>query len=114
LTYFHVFTYSDRPGTPASQMQPKIPPETARERGSLLRRLGHQKKEKFRARLKGTTQRALILNERDQDGRLLGITGNYMEVLLPQDSGDETLINRFVQVELKEARPDGRWEVELR
>ncbi len=47
LTYLHVFSYSDRPGTRASQMRPKVSPDTIHERSVRLRALGERKKVRF-------------------------------------------------------------------
>ncbi len=110
LTYLHVFSYSDRPGTKASQMKPKVSPDTIHERSLRLRALGERKNASFRATLRGTEQRVLVLRERDTAGRLVGITGNYVEVLL---DGEDELMNRFVRVRLEEAGEDGRWTVTL-
>jgi threonylcarbamoyladenosine tRNA methylthiotransferase MtaB len=110
LTYLHVFAYSDRPGTIAAAMGPKVRPETIQERSRLLRELGARKKATFRDRLVGSVQQALILEERAADGKHIGLTGNYMEVLV-NDAKD--LLNRFVRVRLDEARPDGRWDTTL-
>jgi threonylcarbamoyladenosine tRNA methylthiotransferase MtaB len=110
LTYLHVFAYSDRPGTPASNMRPKVRTETIHERSMRLRALGECKKASFRDRLTGTEQRVLVLKERSADGRLVGLTGNYMEVLV---GDDEALTNTFARVRLDRSLPDGRWEVTL-
>jgi threonylcarbamoyladenosine tRNA methylthiotransferase MtaB len=110
LTYLHVFSYSDRPGTKASAMKPKVPPGTIHERSLRLRALGERKNAAFRGRLRGTGQRALVLKDRDAAGRLVGITGNYLEVLL--DGGDD-LMNRFAEVRLEEAGDDGRYTATL-
>jgi threonylcarbamoyladenosine tRNA methylthiotransferase MtaB len=107
LTYLHVFSYSDRPGTQASTMEPKIHVETIHERTVRLRALGERKKESFRGRLVGTEQRVLVLKERAADGRLVGLTGNYQEVLV---IADDRLANHFVHVRLERTLPDGRWE----
>lgn len=114
LTYLHVFSYSDRPGTKASAMRPKVPPDTIRERSLRLRALGERKKASFCSKVRGTEQRALILGERDPGDRLVGITGNYQEVLI---EGDDSLKNSFVRVRLDvgpadgRRRSDGRWQV---
>ncbi len=107
LTYFHVFSYSDRPGTAASAMSPKVRPEIIHARSLLLRELGERKNAAFQERLSGSEQRALVLRERADDGRLVGLTGNYVEVLV---TGDDSLMNRFVRVQLERFLPDGRWE----
>jgi len=110
LTYLHVFAYSDRPGTRASSMRPKVQPETIHERSVRLRALGDCKNAAFRDRLKGTKQRLLVLRERAADGRLVGLTGNYVEALVDED---ETLVNVFVEGRLERSLPDGRWEATL-
>ncbi len=110
LTYLHVFAYSDRPGTRASLMEPKIDPETIKERSLRLRALGERKKAAFRDSLVGTEQRVLVLKERSTDGRLIGLTGNYLEVLV---AADDTLVNQFVRVRLEGRLPDDRLESTL-
>jgi threonylcarbamoyladenosine tRNA methylthiotransferase MtaB len=110
LTYLHVFGYSDRPGTKASAVKPKVPPETIHGRSLRLRALGERKNAAFRGRLRGTGQRVLVLKERDAAGRVVGITGNYLEVLL---DGDDDLMNRFAEVRLEEPGEDGRWTATL-
>jgi threonylcarbamoyladenosine tRNA methylthiotransferase MtaB len=107
LTYLHVFSYSDRPGTRAALMEPKVRPETIHERSLRLRELGERKKALFRGKLVGTDQRALVLKERTPEGLFVGLTGNYQEVLV---GSDETLANRFVWVRMGRPLPDGRWE----
>jgi threonylcarbamoyladenosine tRNA methylthiotransferase MtaB len=108
LTYLHVFGYSDRPGTAAQAMGEKISPEVIKRRSERLRRLGANKKQAFRGRLVGSEQRALVLDESAEDGRLVGLTGNYMEVLVENDG---SLLNRFVRVRLDRPLAAGRWEV---
>jgi len=107
LTYLHVFSYSDRPGTAASAMAPKVPADTIRERSLRLRALGERKKASFCSKVRGTEQRALILRERDSTGRLVGLSGNYQEVVI---DGSDELKNHFVRVRLDEVLADGRWE----
>lgn len=107
LTYLHVFSYSDRPGTAASALRPKVSPETIHERTMLLRALGERKKTVFRGRLIETEQRVLVLNRRAADGRLVGLSGNYLEILL---HGDDSLLNRFAWARIDGLLEDGRCE----
>lgn len=106
LTYLHVFAYSDRPGTRASKMASKVPPEVIDDRSSRLRALGVRKRQAFEARFRGHDIRALLLAQRAIDGRLTALTGNYIEVLV---EADDRLINRFVDVRPESARPEGGW-----
>jgi threonylcarbamoyladenosine tRNA methylthiotransferase MtaB len=110
LTYLHVFSYSDRPGTRASSTTPKVPPESIHERSLRLRALGERKNAMFRSGVTGTEQRVLVLKERDSAGRLVGITGNYVEVVV---DGDDGLMNQFAGVRLEEWGEDGRWTATL-
>jgi len=110
LNYLHVFSYSDRPGTRAASMGPKTSPETLHERSMRLIALGTRKKAAFRDSLRGTQQRALVLKERAPDGRSVGLTGNYMEVLV---AGGDDMTNEFARVRLLGSLPDGRWECDL-
>lgn len=106
LTYLHVFAYSDRPGTRASQMASKVPPEVSEDRSFRLRALGAQKRQAFEERFRGNELRALLLGQRAPDGRLTALTGNYIEVLV---EADDRLINRFVYVRPQSIRPEGGW-----
>ena len=107
LTYLHVFSYSDRPRTAASALRPKVSPETIHARTMLLRALGERKKAAFHEKLIGTEQRVLVLSQRASDGRLVGLSGNYLEVLL---RGDDSLMNEFAWAKIERSLEDGRAE----
>lgn len=106
LTYLHVFAYSDRPGTRASKMASKVPPEVIEDRSLRLRALGAQKRQAFEQRFRGNELHALLLGQRSSDGRLTALTGNYIEVLV---QAEDRLINRFVYVRPESVRPEGGW-----
>jgi threonylcarbamoyladenosine tRNA methylthiotransferase MtaB len=91
LTHVHVFPYSDRPGTAASQLREKVPAALVRERARRLREIGHRLTERFRAAQVGTTHRALTL----EDGSLV-VTGNYLKVRIPAGQ----VRNQWVRVRL--------------
>jgi threonylcarbamoyladenosine tRNA methylthiotransferase MtaB len=107
LTYLHVFAYSDRPGTPASAMPAKVSPEVIASRSERLRALGAAKNDAFQARFAGRRLSALVLQRPAEDGRLVALTGNYLEVLV---RGGEGTANRMVDLRLERRLPDGRWE----
>jgi threonylcarbamoyladenosine tRNA methylthiotransferase MtaB len=62
FTYLHVFTYSERPGTPAASAD-QVPMETRRERNRVLRELAAQKNLEFRRRMPGRTLSVVTLTE---------------------------------------------------
>ena len=88
LTYLHVFPYSDRPGTEAARLEGRLAASTVTERARRLRALSAAKNLAFRRGLVGRTEEVLVLHTRDREtGRLVGLTGNYVEVAF--EGGDE-------------------------
>jgi threonylcarbamoyladenosine tRNA methylthiotransferase MtaB len=110
LTYLHVFGYSDRPGTRAAAMEPKVRPEVIKERSERLRGLGACKRAAFGAAMAGSEQTVLVLAEQAADGRLIGLTGNYLRVLV---DGRRTSANQLVRMRLDRPSAGGLWEATL-
>jgi len=99
LSYLHVFAYSDRKGTEAARMPHRVAASAIRERSGRLRALGAEKGLAFRQELLGRAVEVLVLEERGVDGRLAGLTSNYVEVSF---AGPEGLGRRFATVRLNE------------
>ena len=74
LTHLHVFPYSDRPGTAASVFGGKVDGSATRARGAEVRRIGERMGQRFRESLKGTTRRALAV-----DDGMSAVTDNYLK-----------------------------------
>ncbi len=89
LSYVHVFPYSDRPGTAASHLRPKVAGTVIRERGAAMRAIGAAKVQAFRQAQVGTRRRALTVD----DGRS-AVTDNYLKVSL----GERHPRNKWVPV----------------
>jgi len=62
FTYLHVFTYSERPGTPAASAD-QVPMELRRDRNRILRELAAQENLEFRRRMLGRTLSVVTLTE---------------------------------------------------
>ncbi len=62
FTYLHVFTYSERPGTPAAAAE-QVPMQVRRDRNRVLRELAAAKNLEFRRRMLGRTLSVVTLNE---------------------------------------------------
>lgn len=77
LTHLHVFPYSDRPGTEASRLHPKVDGRHVRERAREVRAIGERMARRFRQSQIGRTLRALTVD----DGRAV-VTGNYLKLRL--------------------------------
>ncbi|HEY3875858.1 MAG TPA: tRNA (N(6)-L-threonylcarbamoyladenosine(37)-C(2))-methylthiotransferase MtaB [Candidatus Kapabacteria bacterium] len=80
LSYLHVFTYSERPGTVASTMNNSVPVHIRRERNRLLRTISEKKKRAFYESQIGREVKAVL----EPNGE--GYSENYVRVKL----------NRFV------------------
>jgi len=79
LTHLHVFPYSDRPGTNASLLGGRVDGAVVRDRGRRIRDIGHQMATRFRQSQRGTTRRALTV-----DDGWAAVTDNYLKVKLEQ------------------------------
>jgi threonylcarbamoyladenosine tRNA methylthiotransferase MtaB len=77
FTYLHVFTYSERPGTPAAEDPASVPMPVRKQRNRVLRELAAAKNLEFRRRMVGRTLSAVTLH---QPGEAL--TENYLKVEL--------------------------------
>lgn len=79
LSYLHVFTYSERPGTPAAVMTGKIPNRIRDERSHSLHNLGSRLKQEFHQSQIGM-EKTVIFEQERKDGAMTGFTDNYIEV----------------------------------
>jgi threonylcarbamoyladenosine tRNA methylthiotransferase MtaB len=77
LTHLHVFPYSDRPGTDASRIVPKVDGRVVRDRGRAIRDIGERMSRRFKASQVGRTLRGLTVD----DGQSV-VTGNYLKLRL--------------------------------
>lgn len=75
FTYLHVFTYSERPGTPAAESADQVPMDVRKERNRILRELGARKNLEFRKSMIGRTLSVVTL----ADGAL---SDNFLRVQL--------------------------------
>ncbi len=76
FTYLHVFTYSERPGTPAASM-PQVPIEIRKERTRILRELASRKNLEFRRAMVGRVLSAVTLEE-----GTAALSENYLKITL--------------------------------
>ena len=108
VSYFHVFTYSERPNTIANRMENPVPMQVRNERSEKLRILSQKKRRAFNATQLGKTKTVLWEAHQDENGLMHGFTENYVKVAKPYNSD---LTNTFEQVTLKELAPEGMVKV---
>lgn len=107
FTYLHVFAYADRPGTEAARLPGRVAPRVAAQRSASLRALGRAKNLAFRRTLVGGVHEAVVLGTRDRDtGRLVGLTGHYVEVLL---DGDDARMRSVIPLRVTGASAERTW-----
>ncbi|MCK5126323.1 MAG: tRNA (N(6)-L-threonylcarbamoyladenosine(37)-C(2))-methylthiotransferase MtaB [candidate division Zixibacteria bacterium] len=96
IDYGHVFSYSDRPGTPASAMVEKISPATIKERSRIARTLCEAN---MKRRLEGQIGKAIgviSVGKVRGDGLYRAVSDNYLKVKLPQLTGGTRKIIKFM------------------
>jgi tRNA A37 methylthiotransferase MiaB len=86
-----VFPYSDRPGTAAAALCPKVDGRDIRERARQVREIGARMSAAFRARHAGTRRRALVV-----DDGWSAVTDNYLKVRLDERHERNTWIEAMV------------------
>ncbi len=109
VSYFHVFTYSERPNTPSLGLEGRIEPRVRYSRSEMLRTLGLQKKQAFyRSQLH--TTREVLFERNVEDDKISGYTENYIRVFATYHA---SLENKIVPVRLNECHADGCFGVVL-
>ncbi|MCH7396380.1 tRNA (N(6)-L-threonylcarbamoyladenosine(37)-C(2))-methylthiotransferase MtaB [Belliella sp. DSM 107340] len=107
ISYLHVFTYSERANTRATEMEGVVPMKIRNERSKMLRILSEKKRRNFYQENLGKT--FTVLFEDDvEDGKMHGFTENYIRVSAKYDP---ILINELKTVTLKEINDKGTVEV---
>ncbi len=96
FTYLHVFTYSERPGTPAAASPAQVPMPVRKERNRVLRDLAAQKNAEFRRGMVGKTLSAVTLDR-----------GALSENFLRIDLATERPPNQLIDVRIGGLTPNG-------
>lgn len=109
ISYLHVFSYSERPDTPAILMDQVVPLKERSKRSKMLRSLSEKKRRYFYEQFVGETLEVLF--EKDiEGGKIHGFTDNYIRVAI--DFYPE-YINQLIEVKLTEIDPNGTMKGEF-
>ena len=100
----HVFAFSLRPGTQATEMNGQINTRIKKQRSQLTIKLAEQSAKKFRERFLGEVRR--VLWEKKSNGVWSGLTANYIRVYA---KNDRDLTNKITRVKLENLYKDGVW-----
>ena len=82
VSYFHVFTYSERANTHALNIAPVIPVDIRNNRTKILRNLSYKKLQDFTQKHIGETRKVLF-EMADKSGMMEGYTDNYIKISVP-------------------------------
>ena len=89
ISYLHVFTYSERPGTRALAMDSKVPINVRRERSKILHQISDRKKHAF-YQSNYDTLHSVLWESDVHNGIMMGFTDNYIRV---RTNFDENKVN---------------------
>lgn len=108
VSYFHAFSYSERPNTPASGMAGKVSTEIKTRRTNAIRALSALKQQEFY--LSRHHHRSDVLWEgENRDGFMLGYTPEYIRVA---SSYDAAKVNTIQNVKLKFSKVSDLMQIE--
>jgi threonylcarbamoyladenosine tRNA methylthiotransferase MtaB len=103
LSYFHVFSYSPRPGTAAAGKE-RVHSKTEKKRSSVLRELSQIKNLRFRKKFENKILDAVVIKKKDKKFHVL--TPNYLKVVIPDGSYQKRscIKIKITDIEPKETR----------
>ncbi|MBI3111341.1 MAG: tRNA (N(6)-L-threonylcarbamoyladenosine(37)-C(2))-methylthiotransferase MtaB [Ignavibacteriales bacterium] len=97
LSYLHVFTYSERPNTPAALFPNQVEPRVRFQRSERLRILSSKKRRTFYESFSGREVEVLFEGEKER-GWMTGLSGEYVRVNIPTDLN---LVNQVRKVTIQ-------------
>jgi len=94
FSYLHIFPFSKRKGTPASQFRQRVDEAVMKKRAEKMRELGKQKRQAFYRQFLHQELSVLVEDRREKEtGRWKGLSRNYIPVLLDHESVSEENLN---------------------
>lgn len=107
VSYLHVFTYSERENTLASEMKGVVPGSTRADRSKMLHILSDKKRRAFYETQLNKNEEVLFEGD-IKEGYMHGFTRNYVKV---KAKYDPILVNELKTVYLTNISPDGDVEI---
>lgn len=94
MSQLHVFTYSERPGTQALQIDYTVDPRKKHARSKMLLDISDEKLHRFYVSQQGTLRKVLFEHTK-RGGKMHGFTENYVKLYADYDP---LLVNRITEV----------------
>jgi len=111
FSYLHIFPFSKRKGTPASQFPWRVDEAVIKKRADKMRELGKKKRQAFYHQFLHQELRVLVEDRREKEtGRWKGFSRNYIPVSLSLESvseGNPNWINQEYPVVVTELTEKG-------
>ncbi len=102
VSYLHVFTYSERPHTPAATLPGQVVPQERSSRNAILRMLSERKRMAWCRSMVGKSVKVLT-ESTIEDGSRYGFTDAFLRVGVERDAAGE---NMMVSVRITEAHQE--------
>jgi threonylcarbamoyladenosine tRNA methylthiotransferase MtaB len=99
ISYLHAFPYSLREGTKAAQFGNQVASAIKADRVRQLLALSRRKQQAFNHTQAGKVRSVVVEGRRDAEGRLKGVTDNYIDVRF---NGPNSILRSLVSVRLEE------------
>jgi tRNA-2-methylthio-N6-dimethylallyladenosine synthase len=97
------FKYSPRPGTPGAAMDLQVPEDVKDERLQIIQALLNEQQIKYNESCVGSVMSVLLERKGKREGQLVG-RSDYMQSVYIE--GSERLLNKIVDVKIKQANPN--------
>tara|TARA_B100001564_G_scaffold62753_1_gene49169 strand:+ start:769 stop:2091 length:1323 start_codon:yes stop_codon:yes gene_type:complete len=99
VSYLHVFSYSERPNTPAAEMKNQVSKTIKNKRSKMLRGLSAKKRHAFyESQLQKT--KTILFEAENKEGYIQGFTENYVKVRMPWDPALQNQIRSATLAEI--------------
>ena len=98
ISQLHVFTYSEREGTKALEMDNPVDPQVKHQRSKTLLEISEQKLQEFYNQNKGMTHKVLF-EDAKHGKKMMGFTENYVKIAIPYNAD---LVNEIVEVTIQD------------
>ncbi len=109
ISYLHVFTYSERDNTEATEMTDVVPMNVRNKRSKMLRGLSVKKRRAFYESQIGTNRTVLFESE-NKEGYIHGFTENYVKVKTPWNP---EFVNTLHAINLTKIDEEGSVRIEF-
>src|SRR6056297_209913 len=108
-SFYHVFSYSERPNTKSASFSDKVPQKIIHERSKLLHQLAEKKQKAFYQKNLGKKANVLF-ESNNKNGLMFGFTEHYIKVEIPFN---RSLIGEIKPVRLIKLSKSGNVNAEM-